>query len=197
MKKCRICGQIKELSLFYKRASSPDGHRNDCIDCHVARSQKNYYANHEENKEYRRKHYAKLIQENPNWHAENYAKNREHMLKQCAFYYKTKHRDKVLQRSKEWAQKNPGRANANKKAYKIAKIKACPPWVREDEDLMWMIAEAYELAALRTKMFGFAWHVDHKIPLRGKTVSGLHVPWNLQVIPGVENMSKSNKLVGV
>jgi hypothetical protein len=46
-------------------------------------------------------------------------------------------------------------------------------------------------------MFGFSWHVDHKIPLRGESVSGLHVPWNLQVIPGAENMSKNNKFVGV
>ena len=78
-----------------------------------------------------------------------------------------------------------------KKAYKLAKARACPAWLTEDEH--WMMYEAYELAALRTEVFGFAWHVDHEVPLRGKRVSGLHVPWNLCVIPGVENMSKSNK----
>jgi hypothetical protein len=55
--------------------------------------------------------------------------------------------------------------------------------------------EAYELAALRKKMFGFAWHVDHIIPLQGKKVSGLHVPQNLQVIPWVDNLAKSNKFM--
>ena len=35
--------------------------------------------------------------------------------------------------------------------------------------------------------------VDHIFPVKGKTVSGLHVARNLQVIPRAENRAKGNK----
>lgn len=91
----------------------------------------------------------------------------------------------------KWDQNNPGLTTAAKAKNKTERKHRVPAWLTEDDH--WMIAQAYELASLRTKMFGFPWHVDHIIPLTGKKVSGLHVPANLQVIPAIENLRKSNR----
>lgn len=76
---------------------------------------------------------------------------------------------------------------------RLSKKQRTPKWLSEND--IWMIKEAYELASLRTKLFGFSWHVDHIIPLQGAIVSGLHVPTNLQVIPWLDNVKKHNKVV--
>jgi hypothetical protein len=51
----------------------------------------------------------------------------------------------------------------------------------------------YAIAARATKCTGIRFSVDHILPLRGKHVSGLHVPENLRVMPLAANIAKGNR----
>ncbi len=64
---------------------------------------------------------------------------------------------------------------------------ATPTWVTKEQLLHY-----YETADRLTKETGVKHHVDHIIPLRGVLVSGLHTPANLQVLPWLDNLIKSN-----
>lgn len=117
-------------------------------------------------------------------------------------------KDKTRADAKAWQAANPDKVAAMKKRYRDAhpdkvtawaaasvarRAKRVPAWLTEDDK--WMLREAYALAKQRTQMFGFVWEVDHTIPLRGATVSGLHVPTNVQVIPKALNRSKRNEFL--
>jgi len=123
-------------------------------------------------------------------YAKEYALNQKHKREQALKYYRKdlpKSRAKQLSRQKN----NLPIHAANAAKRRAIKMQRTPSWLTIDDH--WIIKQAYELAALRTKMLGFVWHVDHIVPLQGNFVSGLHVPWNLQVIPAVENIAKHNK----
>lgn len=118
-------------------------------------------------------------------------KNKEHVVEKDRTYAQL-HPEKRTMARQKWIEANPGENNSAKRKNKIARTKRVPSWLTDDDK--WMIDQAYELAALRTKMFGFAWHVDHVIPLNGKKASGLHTPYNVQVIPWLENLRKGNRI---
>jgi len=91
---------------------------------------------------------------------------------------------------KRWDEANPGVTAAAKAANKRDRAKRVPLWLSEDD--RWLIAETYKFAKLRTQMTGIRWTVDHIIPIKGKLVSGLHVPENLRVVPFKVNARKGN-----
>jgi hypothetical protein len=65
---------------------------------------------------------------------------------------------------------------------------ATPAWARCESILAF-----YEEAVIVSQTTGIAHHVDHIVPLTSKYVCGLHCEANLRVLPGAENISKSNR----
>lgn len=87
-----------------------------------------------------------------------------------------------------WRQSHPDKCCALAARRHAALLKRIPAWA----DLS-KIRTFYQKARELTESTGVEHHVDHIIPLRGKTVSGLHVETNLQVIPALANLSKGNR----
>lgn len=54
------------------------------------------------------------------------------------------------------------------------------------------VAAFYHIARRASACTGLPFSVDHVLPMHGKTVSGLHVPENLRVLPRYLNQVKSN-----
>jgi hypothetical protein len=81
-----------------------------------------------------------------------------------------------------------GRYVEGVRRYQAARLQATPVWA--DVDAM---AAIYAEARRLTRKTGEPHHVDHMVPLVSSIVCGLHVPANLQVLRGAENLSKGNR----
>ena len=142
-----------------------------------------YYA---KNKEKVKAYYAK-------WRAANMDKWREcirqyqeahpERINEAGRRYRERHPEKNRDRHRQYNAMHPGRKQARCVLRRARKLNATPQWVDREA-----IAAIYAEAASRGK------HVDHIVPLAGKNVCGLHVPWNLQLLDPAENLRKSNKL---
>jgi len=154
--------------------------RGDCIEC-VKIHKKTYYLKHRES----------IFEAQKKEHRENPEKRRAYMRR-----YSLENREKKLARrrvlyqsnperrkesSRKWRERNPGKFKALCAKQRAKKKNAIPKWA--------------DLNAIRKiyKNCPEGHHVDHIIPLRGKTVSGLHVETNLQYLTAFENHFKGNK----
>tara|TARA_R100000664_G_C2653104_1_gene72812 strand:- start:53 stop:439 length:387 start_codon:yes stop_codon:yes gene_type:complete len=125
-------------------------------------------------------------------------KNKEDRKKFAREYYKkyyhavSKHNPKYIEREKkrkkkyrkENLEKRRSINNYYSRLYKVRKKQACPSWANLEK-----IKEIYLNCPK-----GF--QIDHIIPLNNSVVCGLHVEYNLQYLPALENQKKSNKFDG-
>lgn len=103
-----------------------------------------------------------------------------------------RNKEQHLVNSKEWYAANRHRKLATTTAREERCRLATPVWADREA-----IVALYAQAKRMTQETGVQHDVDHIVPLRGKTVSGLHIPVNLRVIPSPENKRKAAKLLEV
>ena len=172
---CLCCNEEKTFDAFHKDKQKSDGLTSHCKDCRKKEAAERWP-----------KYKDKASVVSKEWKKQNKNKVAAHARKN-----RLKNLDVRKEYDKKRAIELPEYFAYKTAKRRGAKLQRTPAWLSSDD--LWIIEEAYSLAKLRTEMTGFKWHVDHVLPLQGKTVSGLHVPENLQVIPAILNLQKSSK----
>lgn len=88
----------------------------------------------------------------------------------------------------EYKRRNRGPVNESHALRRAHIRRATPSWVDRRE-----IRSFYAEASRKTAETGIPHHVDHIEPIQGTDISGLHVPWNLQVVTASYNCAKGNR----
>lgn len=190
MKYCKKCDSTKDLSEFGKDKNRDDGLQFYCKECCKATTKRYREANKE-------KYYAsakRWAKENPDkvkaYRQRDFEANKERILAKRREYY-LKNRERILEYKKSYGKINRGKRNAIEAKRYAEKLNRTPNWLtkaqkEEIEQFYWLAKDLYRVT-------GETYHVDHIVPMQGKNISGLHVPWNLQILPSDLNASKGNK----
>lgn len=169
MKTCVKCGLLKPFSEFNKHKATRDGYRPLCKPCKAAALRAWRSANAEVVQEKSRQYYSTKMRE---WFQQRYVSKKADLNAS----------------GRVWRLTNPDKNCAKEARRRAAKLRAIPPWADADK-----IAEIYAQAA-ELRALGVDCHVDHIVPLQGRTVSGLHCQDNLQILLASDNLSKGNRL---
>ena len=107
--------------------------------------------------------------------------------------WRSKNAVKVRQTHTEYRLKNRAKVTAWAVTAQAKRRHRVPKWLNKDD--LREIRAIYAMRQHLTEITGVIWEVDHIVPLQGRTVSGLHVPSNLQVVPKDVNRIKRNQFL--
>lgn len=162
---CNVCREAKPLSSYGARSNRPLGLQYTCKGCLAerARERRVTVSLTEEQKERARQVSSKWRKQNP---------------------------DRNRDMKASWRMRNLHKKNSSNSYRRALKLERTPSWLTEEHKQS--IRFMYWLARDLGTITGESYHVDHIVPLQGCNVCGLHVPWNLQVLPSDLNIKKGN-----
>lgn len=149
-----------------------------CCECNLKHGESYYWDNHD--KELLRR--KKWRENNPDYLKNWRRDNPEYMSNYCKEW-----RNDNPDYPKFYYQKNKAIIMDRVSERRSQKLQRCIEGYEEE------ISKIYKECVEKSNATGIPHHVDHIVPLNGETVSGLHVPWNLQILTAEENLKKSNK----
>lgn len=176
-KVCSKCDIEMPVSDFHKCKGGRFGVRSDCKFCSIARVKAHAAKKADHIKDYKRRYREENQDRVKSYAAEWRDKNRSHISAYAASHGKIRLTERAAGQAKRRARK----------------LNATPPWYGELDEFV--MREAADLCRLRELATGFAWQVDHMVPLQAKLACGLHCAANVQVIPAALNTAKLNRLI--
>jgi hypothetical protein len=189
-KYCAKCDEHKPFPDFSKNKARVDGIQDYCREC-CAQAQRQWRETNRDkvrefNRQYREANRDKILKIQ-----RQYRKTNREKLLEYRKQYRETNPEKMREYSRKYREANLDKRNALEAKRRAAKMQRTPSWLTlEHLDEI----ETFYAAAIAFRIYtGQEYHVDHIVPLQGKNVSGLHVPWNLQVLPKKENLKKGNK----
>jgi len=154
-------------------------------------SERRRYRENPEKHSKKQSDWAKNNKEKINKKRVNYFNGNPEKVREMGRDYYKRHSERLKAKVSEYAKNNPHKVNALNSSRRSSKIKRTPNWLTSGQKKE--IQYFYDLSSFLTKITKIRHEVDHIIPLLGRTVSGLHVPWNLQILTKSENSSKNNR----
>lgn len=178
---CTKCKITKNSDCFTVDRQRKDGLYPQCRQC------RSIYVKSEHVKLRERARYPSRAEKLKAYLKQKYQEDPEKIKARVALYRKN-FADRHRLHSLRWAKNNRARANQIHAKYKLSQKIATPKWLTKQHKKE--IRDKY----IEASRLGLT--VDHIIPVQGKNVSGLHVPWNLQILTLEENRRKGNRSEG-
>ena len=182
MRVCTSCHMEMDLSEF--STNGKNGIHTSCKSCQASAARIKRQKNIESARQYERQQYAKNKDAKKASIAAYYQRNKD-AIREAARARYAANSNAVKANNAEYRQANRDKVYAWNGTRRAAQRMAVPKWVDRGA-----ITAIYAKARLLSQETGIRHHVDHIIPLNGDGVSGLHVPWNLQIITQRENLRK-------
>lgn len=176
MQMCATCKTEKDFNAFHRNKSAVTGYYAICKSCRIAKS-----------KTYRDKNKSIINEKWRESYRLNPTKHRDHVKK-----YQQENWENRKEYKRKWDKENPEKCRIRCAKRATTLRQATPPWLSKQQrtEMKWFYDTAKELQWLCNGELT----VDHIEPLHGQNSSGLHVPWNLQIISRSANSKKGNKI---